>query len=93
VRVVVAVPDSWIGGVMDVIEREPDMTVIRATHEEEALAIACGARLGGARAVLIPSLLALETEPDVEGVEPPEPINPPALKHRFMSAVGAPFRL
>lgn len=53
VRVVVAVPDSWIGAMMDVIEREPAMTLIRATHEEEALAIACGARLGGARSVLL----------------------------------------
>ena len=29
------------------------MSLIRATHEEEALAIACGARLGGARTVLM----------------------------------------
>jgi sulfopyruvate decarboxylase subunit beta len=40
-----------------------------------------------------PSLLALDTEPDVEAVEPREPINPPALKQRFMTAVGAAFRL
>jgi sulfopyruvate decarboxylase subunit alpha len=53
VRVAVAVPDSWIGGLMDEIERHPAMTLIRATHEEEALAIACGARLGGARTVLL----------------------------------------
>jgi sulfopyruvate decarboxylase subunit alpha len=53
VRVAVAVPDSWIGGLMDVLEREPGMTLVRATHEEEALAIACGARLGGARPALL----------------------------------------
>ena len=29
------------------------MSLIRSTHEEEALAIACGARLGGVRTVLM----------------------------------------
>jgi sulfopyruvate decarboxylase subunit alpha len=52
-RVGVGVPDSWIGGLMAAIDAEPSMTMIRATHEEEALAIACGARLGGARTVLV----------------------------------------
>jgi sulfopyruvate decarboxylase subunit alpha len=61
VRVVAAVPDSWIGGMMDVIEREPEMRLIRATHEEEALAIACGARLGGARAALLIQNVGLMT--------------------------------
>jgi sulfopyruvate decarboxylase subunit alpha len=53
VRVAVCVPDSWLGGIMEQIDRDPEMVLIRATHEEEALAIACGARVGGARAVLL----------------------------------------
>ena len=53
VSVVVSVPDSWIGVFMDRVEEDPDMTLIRATHEEEALSISCGARLGGARTVLL----------------------------------------
>lgn len=53
VRVVVCVPDSWLGGIMERIDGDPDMTLIRATHEEEALAIACGTRLGGARTILL----------------------------------------
>jgi sulfopyruvate decarboxylase subunit alpha len=53
VRLAVGVPDTWIGGILDQIERDPDMTLIRATHEEEALAIACGSRLGGTRTALI----------------------------------------
>lgn len=53
VRVAVGVPDSWLGGIMEQIERDPEMVLLRATHEEEALAIACGARLGGARSVLL----------------------------------------
>ena len=53
VSVVVSVPDSWIGVFMEKVEEDPDMTLIRATHEEEALSISCGARLGGARTVLL----------------------------------------
>ncbi len=50
--VAVAVPDSWLGEILVRIEGEPSMRLVRATHEEEALAIACGARLGGVRTVL-----------------------------------------
>lgn len=53
VQVAVAVPDSWLGEVLQRIDRDPDMTLVRATHEEEALATACGAHLGGKRAVLL----------------------------------------
>jgi len=52
-RMAVSVPDSWLGEVLVRIEQDPDMTLVRATHEEEALAICCGARLGGARTVLL----------------------------------------
>jgi sulfopyruvate decarboxylase subunit alpha len=38
---------------MERIDQDPDMILIRATHEEEALSVACGARLGGSRAVLL----------------------------------------
>lgn len=51
--VAVSVPDSWLGEILVRIENAPDMRLIRATHEEEALAIACGARLGGARTVML----------------------------------------
>jgi sulfopyruvate decarboxylase subunit alpha len=52
-RVAVTVPDSWLSEVLIRIEQEPEMSLVRATHEEEALAVACGARLGGARTVLM----------------------------------------
>ena len=52
-RVAVTVPDSWLSEILVRIEHEPEMSLIRATHEEEALAISCGSRLGGARTVLI----------------------------------------
>jgi sulfopyruvate decarboxylase subunit alpha len=51
--VAVAVPDGWLGEILVRIENEPSMRLVRATHEEEALAIACGTRLGGLRTVLI----------------------------------------
>lgn len=52
-RVAVTVPDSWLSEILIRIEQESSMSLVRATHEEEALAISCGARLGGARTVLI----------------------------------------
>jgi sulfopyruvate decarboxylase subunit alpha len=50
--VAVAVPDSWLGEVLVRIEQQTTIRLVRATHEEEALAIACGARLGGVRTVM-----------------------------------------
>jgi sulfopyruvate decarboxylase subunit alpha len=51
-RVAIAVPDSWLGEILVRLDREPAMRLVRATHEEEALAIACGSRLGGQRTVM-----------------------------------------
>jgi len=50
---VVSVPDGWLGEVLVRIEHEPTMRLVRATHEEEALAIACGLRLAGVRTALL----------------------------------------
>ena len=50
--VAVAVPDGWLGEILVRIERDATIRLIRATHEEEALAIACGARLGGVRTTM-----------------------------------------
>ena len=52
-QMAVTVPDGWLGQLLVQIENHVDMQLIRATHEEEALAIACGARIGGARTVLL----------------------------------------
>ena len=60
-KVAVSVPDSWLGQLLVEIDHEPGMTLIRATHEEEALAIACGARLGGARTVMLIQNVGLTT--------------------------------
>lgn len=37
-----------------------------------------------------PSFLVLATEPDIPPVKPAFPMNPPAMKQRFMDAIGAP---
>jgi len=50
---VVSVPDGWLGEMLVRIEQEPSLRLVRATHEEEALAIACGFRLGGIRTALL----------------------------------------
>ena len=52
-RAVVAVPDGWLGEFLVRVEQQPTIQLVRATHEEEALAIACGIRLGGVRAALL----------------------------------------
>jgi sulfopyruvate decarboxylase subunit alpha len=49
---VVSVPDGWLGEMLVRVEQEPTIQLVRATHEEEALAIACGTRLGGLRTVM-----------------------------------------
>ena len=49
--VAIAMPDSWLGEILVRIEHE-NMRLVRATHEEEALAIACGTRLGGLRTAM-----------------------------------------
>ena len=51
-QMAVTVPDGWLGQLLVQIENHVDMQLIRATHEEEALAIACGARIGGADGAL-----------------------------------------
>jgi sulfopyruvate decarboxylase subunit alpha len=48
----IAVPDGWLGEMLVRVEQEPTIRLVRATHEEEALAIACGTRLGGLRTVM-----------------------------------------
>lgn len=50
--IAIAVPDSWLGEILVRIEQGSAIKLVRATHEEEALAIACGARLGGVRTAM-----------------------------------------
>ncbi len=53
VTLVPSVPDTWIGWLMEELRRWPGLRVIDVTREEEAVAIACGATLCGARAAVV----------------------------------------
>jgi sulfopyruvate decarboxylase subunit alpha len=47
------VPDLWIGTLMEGLRRSSTVRVVDVAREEEAVAIACGAALCGARAAVI----------------------------------------
>jgi sulfopyruvate decarboxylase subunit alpha len=53
VTLVPSVPDTWIGWLMQEARRSPRLRVVDAAREEEAIAIACGAHLVGARAAVV----------------------------------------
>ena len=47
------VPDLWIGTLMEGLRRSAKVRVVDVAREEEAVAIACGAALCGARAAVV----------------------------------------
>jgi phosphonopyruvate decarboxylase len=49
VEVVAAVPDTWIGRLVEAAAQVPGLRTVAACREEEAIAIACGANLAGRR--------------------------------------------
>ena len=53
VTLVASVPDTWIGWLMDVMRHSPTLRIVDVAREEEAIAIACGAGLVGARAAVV----------------------------------------
>ncbi len=53
VTVVPTVPDTWIGWLMEEVRRSARLRVVDVAREEEAVAVACGAALGGARAAVV----------------------------------------
>ncbi|MBI1734423.1 MAG: sulfopyruvate decarboxylase [Candidatus Rokubacteria bacterium] len=52
VTIVATVPDTWIGRLADEMRRSTILRVVDVASEEEAIAIACGANLTGAQAVV-----------------------------------------
>jgi sulfopyruvate decarboxylase subunit alpha len=48
-----SVPDTWIGWLMEDMRRSTKLRVVDVTREEEAIGIACGATLCGARAAIV----------------------------------------
>jgi sulfopyruvate decarboxylase TPP-binding subunit len=52
VTLVATVPDTWIGWLADEMRRSAKLRVVDVASEEEAIAVACGANLVGARAAV-----------------------------------------
>jgi sulfopyruvate decarboxylase subunit alpha len=53
VEVVASLPDSWLTAVIERIEKEPSMTHVRVTREDDGVGLCAGAALGGKRAALV----------------------------------------
>lgn len=68
------------------LARSAGVRRVEAVDSPDGLKRAIAAALGAPG----PTLLALATEPDVEGVTPPEPLIPVVVKDRFQRAIGAP---
>lgn len=48
-----ALPETWLGLLLQQAERDPDVTLIQVAKEEEAIGVAAGAYFAGARHVLL----------------------------------------
>jgi sulfopyruvate decarboxylase subunit alpha len=56
IRIVSALPESWLGVLMRMIDRDPDMKLVQVAKEEEGVGISAGAHFAGVRsAMLVPN--------------------------------------
>lgn len=53
VTIIATVPDTWIGWLAEEMRRSAKLRVVDVASEEEAIAIACGANLTGAKAAVV----------------------------------------
>ena len=53
VKIVSALPETWLVHLIGMIDDDPDMMLIRITREEEAIGISAGAHLAGVRSALL----------------------------------------
>src|SRR6185436_15204536 len=53
VRIVSALPETWLVHLINMTEEDPEMKLVRITREEEAIGISAGAHLAGVRSVLL----------------------------------------
>jgi sulfopyruvate decarboxylase subunit alpha len=53
IDLVATLPDSWLTDLIEAIEADPAMTLIRVTREEEAIGLCAGAYLGGRKAAVL----------------------------------------
>jgi sulfopyruvate decarboxylase subunit alpha len=53
VRLVAALPESWLTPVIALAQADPDVTLVEVAKEEEAVGVAMGAHLAGTRAAVL----------------------------------------
>jgi sulfopyruvate decarboxylase subunit alpha len=53
VKIVSALPETWLVHLIHLAEADPDTTLVRLTREEEAIGISAGAHLAGVRSALL----------------------------------------
>jgi sulfopyruvate decarboxylase subunit alpha len=53
IDLVAVLPDAWLTDVIDALDQDPDITLIRVAREDEGVGICAGAFLGGRKAALL----------------------------------------
>src|SRR3989441_11711647 len=53
VKIVSALPETWLVHLINMAEADPDTTLVRPTRQEEAIGISAGAPLAGGRSALL----------------------------------------
>src|SRR5438128_3221323 len=53
VKIVSALPETWLLHLIDMAEADPDVTLVRLSKEEEAIGISAGAHLAGVNSALL----------------------------------------
>jgi sulfopyruvate decarboxylase subunit alpha len=53
IRLVSALPETWLVHVIGMAENDPDMTLVRLAKEEEGVGISAGAHLAGVRSAML----------------------------------------
>jgi sulfopyruvate decarboxylase subunit alpha len=53
IDLVAVLPDAWLTDVIDALDQDPDVTLIRVAREDEGVGICAGAFLGGRKAALL----------------------------------------
>ena len=53
VSIVSALPETWLVHLINMVDADPEMTLVRLTREEEAVGISAGAHLAGIQSALL----------------------------------------
>jgi sulfopyruvate decarboxylase subunit alpha len=53
IDLIAALPDAWLSDVIEVLDQDPDVTLVRVAREDEGVGVCAGAFLGGRKAALL----------------------------------------